>query len=118
MTTVQKIKQLAREQGRSISYLCKQLGFTSRTYFNDIEKNHREIPLDKLEVIARTLGVTVDYLLDKEKSSAEPVTEHAEDNLWSKICRLTIENRNKVDGYVTALLDDRYREEIAKTKNA
>ncbi|MBR2474197.1 MAG: helix-turn-helix transcriptional regulator [Clostridia bacterium] len=65
MTTVNRIKQIAKEQGRSLTYLCKQLGFTSRTYFNDVEKNNREIPIEKLTQIADLLGVTVDYLLGK-----------------------------------------------------
>jgi transcriptional regulator with XRE-family HTH domain len=45
-------------------------------------------------------------------------TNDQEDQLWGKICRLSPENRNKVDGYVSALLDEQDREEIAKTKNA
>lgn len=62
MTTVQRIKNLAREQGISMTYLCKKIGLTSRTYFNDIEKHNREIPLDKLSIIASALNTTVGYL--------------------------------------------------------
>lgn len=47
-----------------------------------------------------------------------PDTEHQTNELWNKIRRLSPENRNKVDGYVSALLDEQDREEIAKTKNA
>ena len=65
MTTVQRIKLLAKQQGRSIAYICKQLGFNSRTYFNDIEKSGREIPTDKLVQIANMLNTSVDYLLGK-----------------------------------------------------
>lgn len=65
MTTVQRIKLLAKQQGRSIAYICKQLGFNSRTYFNDIEKSGREIPTDKLVIIANMLNTSVDYLLGK-----------------------------------------------------
>ena len=45
-------------------------------------------------------------------------TDAPEDPLWSKIMRLSAENRHKIDGYVTALLDEQEREEIAKSKNA
>lgn len=62
MTTVQRIKNLAREQGISMTYLCKKIGLTSRTYFNDIEKHNREIPLDKLSIIASALNTTAGYL--------------------------------------------------------
>ena len=113
MTTVARIKQLANEQGRSISYLCKQLGFTSRTYFNDIEKNHREIPLDKLEIIARILGVTVDYLLGKEEKPLPlgRIIEREEDELWAKITRLDETDRIKIEAYADGLLAaEKYQE--------
>ena len=71
MTTLQRIKDLAREQGRSMSYLCSKMGVT-RVYFNDIEKHGREIPLDKLTIIASALNTTVDYLLGKEPSHLPP----------------------------------------------
>lgn len=80
MTTVERIKHIAKEQGRSLTYLCKQLGFTSRTYFNDIEKNNRDIPIDKLTQIAAILGVTVDYLLGNSDipSKAEKPADYGE----------------------------------------
>ena len=34
-----------------------------RTYFTDIENNNRDIPLDKLAIIATELNTTTDYLL-------------------------------------------------------
>lgn len=61
--TVQRIKQLAKQQGRSLTYLCKVIGLESRSYFNDIEKNNRVIPDDKLQIIADALGTTTDYLI-------------------------------------------------------
>lgn len=62
MTIVQRIKKMAQEQGISMAYLCKKIGLSSRTYFNDIEKHSREIPLDKLTIIADALRTTVAYL--------------------------------------------------------
>jgi repressor LexA len=61
MNTVSRIKQLAKEQGRSIAYLCQKMG-VARVYFNDIEKHNREIPLEKLTIIADALRTTVAYL--------------------------------------------------------
>ena len=66
METLQRIKDLAREQGRSMSYLCSKMGVT-RVYFNDIEKHGREIPLDKLTIIAEALHTTVAYLKGETK---------------------------------------------------
>ena len=65
MTVVERIRSLAKKQGRSLSYLCKQMN-VARVYFIDVEKNGRDIPMDKLETIANILNVSVDYLLGKE----------------------------------------------------
>lgn len=65
MTVVERIKALAREQGRSQAFLCEKIGMKGRTYFSDIEKHGRDIPGDKLEIIADILGVSCDYLLGK-----------------------------------------------------
>lgn len=108
-------------------FLCTDAGMKPLQVVKQIGISHGSITKWKqgatpngtsLQKLADFFNVSVDYLLGKEKSPAEPVTEHAEDTLWSKLCRLSPENRNKVDGYVTALLDEQSREEIAKTKNA
>ncbi len=77
MNTVGRIKKLAKEQGRSLTYLCKELGYSSRTYFNDIEKNNRNIPRDKLNILAEILGVSVEYLLgETDEYSANTNSSH------------------------------------------
>ena len=108
--------QLCNQKNESPNAVAQKLGFSTGTV--TWWKKGRHPRSTALQKIADYFNVTVDYLLGKEKSSGEPVTEHAEDTLWIKICRLSPENRNKVDGYVSALLDEQYREEIAKTKNA
>ena len=118
MTTVERIKQLAIEQGRSLTYLCRQLGFASRSYFNDIEKNHREIPQDKLEILAEIFDVTVDYLLGKEdkKIPLGPIIEREEDELWVKITALDATDRIKADAFISGLLAaDKYGTTIPAT---
>ena len=62
---VDKIKELAKERGIKLVYLIDKLGLTSRTYFNDVEKNQRDIPDERLAIIARELGTTVEYLRDE-----------------------------------------------------
>ena len=72
-----------------------------------------------LQKIAAHFNVTVNYLLGKEeKPSAPEGADGSNGDLWAKICRLSAENRNKVDGYVSALLDEQHRAETAKQKNA
>ena len=76
--TVQRIKQLAKQQGRSLTYLCKVIGLESRSYFNDIEKNNRVIPDDKLQIIADALETTTDYLIGNT-DTPEPLRSPAPD---------------------------------------
>lgn len=61
--TTQRIRELVDEQGRSLKYLCDRIGVKSRTYFQDVEKQGRNIPVKKLEIIADALDTTTDYLL-------------------------------------------------------
>lgn len=70
--TVQRIRALSAEQGRSLKYLCDVIGVKSRTYFHDIEKQQREIPIDKLELIAKSLNTTTAYLLGETDEKDKP----------------------------------------------
>lgn len=65
MVNIDRIKELAKERGIKLVYLIDKLGLTSRTYFNDVEKNQRDIPDERLAIIARELGTTVEYLRDE-----------------------------------------------------
>ena len=61
---IDRIKSRAKEQGISLSYICTKLGL-ARVYFNDIEKNKKDIPAERLVLIANILQTTPDYLLGK-----------------------------------------------------
>lgn len=80
---VDRITSTAKEKGISLTFLCKKMGLSSRTYFTDIKKSGREIPDDKLNIIAKALGVSVEYLLgktdekDSPNGSGEPVPRTA-----------------------------------------
>ena len=106
--TTQRIRELANDQGISLKFLCDKIGVKSRTYFQDIEKSKREIPADKLEIIASALNTTTDYLLgntdDKNASVAnddpsENLNKLLEDAtleellLWKSLIEKIIQNR-------------------------
>lgn len=59
---VSRIKTISKEKGISMSFLCSKMG-VARVYFNDVQKQNRSIPRDKLEIIAEVLNVSVDYIL-------------------------------------------------------
>lgn len=56
-----RIKLLAKENGLSITFICKKLNM-AKTYFHDLEKTGRDIPDDKIKVIADILDTTPEYL--------------------------------------------------------
>ena len=71
-----RIRAKAKECGRSLSYLCRALGVTNG-YFVDIERQNRNIPREKLDIIAVELNTTSEYLLyetdDPNPKEKEPV---------------------------------------------
>lgn len=58
-----RIKLLAKEQGKSITYICKLVGKTS-CYLNDLNrKANAKMPDAELRIIATDLSTTPEYLL-------------------------------------------------------
>lgn len=82
--TVDTIKMLAKEKGLSITFLCSKLG-VAKVYFNDLKKHNREIPKEKLQVIADLLNTTPEYLLGKTEQKEKPAG--ITDELWSALCK-------------------------------
>lgn len=70
-TTVERIKKLCKEKKRSLAYLCAEMN-VARVYFNDVIKSGRQIPDDKLEIIAKELDTTVAYLKGETDCSIRP----------------------------------------------
>ena len=65
LVNLNRIRELAKENKRSLSYLVSAIGLNSRTYFKDVEKSGRDIPDKYLRVIADELNTTVAYLRDE-----------------------------------------------------
>lgn len=68
---VDRIKETAADKGVSLKFLCEKIG-RGKTYFSDVVNGSGEIPRDRLDVIARTLGTTVEYLLTGETIKKAP----------------------------------------------
>ena len=96
--TTQRIRELANEQGRSLKYLCDQIGVKSRTYFQDIEKSNREIPLEKIEIIAKALNTSVDYLTGKtDQKKKLPISEQLDALLDGLPAETLIDIKTKIE---------------------
>ncbi len=70
MGLYEQIRDIAKERGYSVNRLEQELGF-ARSSINKFNKNMPSA--DKLQKIAETLGVTVDYLMT---GNAEDNNEH------------------------------------------
>ena len=74
MVNISKIKQLTKEQGKTITYVCKCIG-QGPWYLNDVAQEKTTISDEDLSIIADILNTTPEYLRDetdqKEKSATE-----------------------------------------------
>jgi len=61
MEIIDRIKQLSKERGISLSFICEKMS-VNKTYFIDVAKRNGTIPDDKLSIIANTLFTSVEYL--------------------------------------------------------
>lgn len=62
---IDRIRELAKEQGVSMRYLCELVGKRRRGFFADIRNGKDYIDENELTIIASRLGTTVDYLTGK-----------------------------------------------------
>lgn len=62
LVNIDKIKEVAKEKGIKLTYLCKQVN-QGPWYFNDVSKGKTKISDDDLQIIADILNVSVEYLL-------------------------------------------------------
>lgn len=64
MCNIDRIKNLARQKGVKIKYICAQLGL-AETYLSNVKNGKDRMTQDRLEQIADILGTTVEYLTDQ-----------------------------------------------------
>lgn len=64
MVNIDRIKELAKERGIKIKYLCSKLGL-AETYLSNVKNGKDRMTDERLAIIARELGTTVEYLRDE-----------------------------------------------------
>lgn len=72
MLEIDRIKLLAKERHRSLSYICENIGLKSRSFFSDVEANKVQLTEERLQQIADILGTTTDYLHGKTDKKEKP----------------------------------------------
>ena len=66
-----RIRTLSKEKGISLSFICRKLE-VAPVYFIDIDKSGRDIPDDKLSIIADILDTTPEYLRGETDVKEKP----------------------------------------------
>ena len=64
LVNIDRIKELAKERGIKIKYLCSKLGL-AETYLSNVKNGKDRMTDERLAIIARELGTTVEYLRDE-----------------------------------------------------
>ena len=82
MFEIDKIKELAKEQGKSLTFICTKLGL-AKTYFIDVQKGKNTLKPDRLAQIADILGTTPEYLRGETDIKEKPAEngELSEDDM-------------------------------------
>ncbi|KAF0468583.1 helix-turn-helix domain-containing protein [Pediococcus pentosaceus] len=73
MTMFDRVKKISKKRGLSLAQLNEKAGFKPNVIYSWKTKSPS---IDKVEAVAKVLGVSVDYLLgkdDKPSTSNEPV---------------------------------------------
>ena len=63
MVNIAKIRNLCKEKGIKMSFLCDQFGL-HRSYFNNIERGKATMSEERIYTVARILGTSFEYLTD------------------------------------------------------
>jgi len=68
MTVAERLKLLREKRGYTMDYVAKILGVAQQTYFKYEHGIIVNIPIDKVELLAKLFGVTEGYIMGWEKS--------------------------------------------------
>lgn len=105
MCNIDRIKNLARQKGVKIKYICAQLGL-AETYLSNVKNGKDRMTQDRLEQIADILGTTVEYLTDqtddpapKEKDPIQALDE-VESAVIEILRGMTVQEKLDLIGYL------------------
>ena len=63
MVNISKIRNLCKEKGIKMSFLCEQFGL-ARNYLNNVESGKATMSQERIFTVARILGTSFEYLTD------------------------------------------------------
>ncbi len=98
-----RIRSLSKEKGISLSFICRKLG-VANVYFIDIDKSGRDIPNDKLSVIAKILETSPEYLAGKTDDPSS-LSKQCIDHVIQSVSKAISTNQEK-EKMLDAVLKD------------
>ena len=101
MSIINRIREMSKQKGISLSFLCKQMN-VNRVYFIDCEKTGRTIPDDKLSIIADTLNTSIEYLKGETETKNPPTQKFSADTiaLVERISKLSPDKMKQAIEYI------------------
>lgn len=102
-----RLDQLVFETGKKKNYLSQKIGHSGR-YLNDARKQGTNIKIEEVQILAKELGTTVEYLIGetdiKEAPRTNSAESHLDEQLVNRLIVLTPAELEKVDAFVQGLL--------------
>ena len=103
---IAKIKELAKEQGKSQRFLCDLIN-KRRTFLSEVALNKDKIDQNELKIIADELNTTVEYLTDqtdkKEKPTDQMTDGQIDKELLDSLGSLSEDDRRQVMAFIAGL---------------
>ena len=94
MTIYERIRTLRINKGMSQDELGKRCGYEGRSMVSRVESGRVDLPLSKVDLFAKALGVSPAYLAGYEDNQAE-----------LDCSMLNLEGQEKVQEYISDLVD-------------
>ena len=103
---VEKIKSLAKEQGKTMTFLCSLLG-KHRSFLTCVRNGNDHIDNNELQIIANELHTTTEYLTDQTDQKEKPVDQMTDEQLDNALIHLlsglTADDIKKVEAFIAGL---------------
>jgi len=100
-----RLKELRLKSGINQKELCKLIGLEYQNY-NKYELNKNEPNIETLIKIADFYGVSLDYLCEHQYNNQIGYVPDERRDILHKVLSLDDKQLEKVDGYISALLDN------------
>ena len=108
MYAIDRIIALSKEQGVSLSSLCKKIDKT-RTYLSEIASRRRDVPVEYIPALAEALHTTPEYLkgeTDQKEKPADLVVSEQDKEAMDLYSRLTPEQKALVRAQMKGILSN------------